>query len=126
MNEGSEKWYTTAQAAEECNVVKSTLTRAIRDGRLVASEVPSQGRKGTKYMISETALFEWLEHGGGKEKGDVRTKRYVAKKYTDMSIEELAGELLRRLQEAYNQGYADGQKNQKREIMDMLKGVGNS
>lgn len=120
----SEKIYTLKQAAEEAGLSTWTLNRAVKDGHLQHHTVACRG--GFKYMIPESALFDWIEHRHEyyKEPKPRRAKEFVARKYSEMDISELAGELLNRIKEAYQQGYEDGMHNAKVEFLKKLNEVG--
>ena len=119
MNE-TEKYYTTKQAAEECGVSLNTIKRAIKNEELKANTVPGMGKYGWKYMISETDLFEWIEHGHERT---AKQSKIVKQKYSEMTVEQLAGRLLNMVQEAYKQGYEDGMHSAKVEMLKKLNEV---
>lgn len=119
MNE-TEKYYTTKQAAEECGVSLNTIKRAIKNEELKANTVPGMGKYGWKYMISETDLFEWIEHG---HEQTARQSQIIKQKYNEMTVEQLAGRLLNMVQEAYKQGYEDGMHSAKVEMLKKLNEV---
>lgn len=116
----TEKHYTVKQAAEECGVSTATIKSAIKNERLKASTVPGGGKYGWQYMISETDLFEWLEHRGERNH---RQLTFIKNQYKDMTVEQLAGRLLNMVQEAYKQGYEDGMHSAKVEMLKKLNEV---
>lgn len=119
-----EKIYSLKEAAVYCGLSEWTLNKAIKDGHLLANTVSSV--RGTKkYMVPESALFDWIEHR--KEYRKPRTlkeKAFVIGQYKEMDINELAGELLNRINEAYRRGYSDGQHAAKVEMLKKLNEVG--
>lgn len=56
-----EKWYRISEAAKELGKSVAAITSAINRGTLIAKEIPGKSRTGYIYMISETALAEYLE-----------------------------------------------------------------
>ena len=116
----TEKFYSTKQAAEECGVSLNTIKRAIKNEELKANTVPGMGKYGWKYMISETDLFEWIEHGHERT---AKQSKIVKQKYSEMTVEQLAGRLLNMVQEAYKQGYEDGMHSAKVEMLKKLNEV---
>ena len=109
-----EKYYTANQASIETSIAISTITRAIQKNELLAREI-SNGRGGHKYMIAESDLIAWM---------DVRKKRKTTiTGVTDLTVDDLAGEILKRLKHEYERGYNDGKKKAKEEFMSAFKGV---
>lgn len=116
----TEKHYTVKQAAEECGVSTTAIKTAIRKERLKASTVPGTGKYGWQYLISESDLFEWLEH---REERNPRQLTFIKNQYKDMTVEQLAGRLLNMVNEAYKQGYDDGMHEAKVEMLKKLNEV---
>lgn len=61
IDPGKEKWYRISEAAKEIGKSVASITSAINRGTLIAKEIPGKSRTGYIYMISETALAEYLE-----------------------------------------------------------------
>ncbi len=121
----SEKYYTVKQAAEECGISDHTIKRCAKNGELKATEVQTgQGRYGWAYRIAESDLLEWLENREKKTKTvHPRTEKFVEKQYADMTLEQLAGKLLKMVQDAYNKGYEDGKHAAKVGMLKRLNEV---
>ena len=107
-----EKWYTLTEAEKVAGVSKGTLNRAIRLGRLVASQISDSSRHRFHYMVSETALLEWVE--------DSKKQRAES---GEMTIDNIAEWLKAQMQKAYNEGYRDGMKAAKAQVLNAVKGV---
>lgn len=123
----SDKYLTVKQAAEECGISENAIKRYCKTGEIKASEVASnKGRYGWKYMIKEDDLYEWVMHRDTVERTH-REKKIVKQAYRNMSLEEMAGELLNRNQSAYKAGYDDGYKAgityAKQEMLKAIKEV---
>lgn len=111
----TEKYYTANQAAQETRISISTITRAIQKKELSAREISSNGNGGHKYMIAESDLIKWLETR--------KTRKTVIMGVTELSIDDLAAEILKRMKMEYDRGYKDGAKKAKEEFMSAFKGV---
>ena len=111
----SEKYYTVKQATEGIGISGQTITKAIRDKQLKASEIPAGGRRGYTYRIAETDLIEWMDN---------RKKRMtIIPEVTTMTVDDVANEILARIQKAYDDGFKAGVKHAKAEMLGAIKGV---
>lgn len=111
----SEKYYTVKQATDEIGVSVATITKAIRDKQLKASEIPAGGRRGYQYRIAESDLIEWM---------DMRKKRMtIIPEVTTMTVDDVANEILARIKKAYDDGFKAGVKHAKTEMLGAIKGV---
>lgn len=110
------KYYTVPAAAIECNVTKSTILNAIRKNRLPATQIPDGNKSGFKYMIAEHDLIEYIENKG-------KQAPIVTNKYSEMTIEQVAGKILDMLKEAYREGYENGTHDTKAEMLKKLNEV---
>ena len=61
IDPGKEKWYKVPEAAKELGKSTAVISSAIKRGTLIAKEIPGKSKTGYIYMISETALAEYLE-----------------------------------------------------------------
>lgn len=61
IDPGKEKWYKIPEAAKELGKSVASISSAIKRGTLIAKEIPGKSKTGYIYMISETALMEYLE-----------------------------------------------------------------
>lgn len=115
MEEKKEKWYHAKEAAREYGIGYSTITRAIRDGKLKTTKVSGQGRSGFVDLISETSLNEYVK--------TLKQRKTIITGVTELTVDDLAGELLKRINDAYERGYKDGMATAKKEIKERLKGI---
>lgn len=114
-----EKWYTVKEACKEAGVSGNTISNAIREGKLVASQISDSSRYGFHYMISETALLEWVEDRKTQKANAIVTSKVPS----EMTIEDIAAEITLRIKKAYDTGFREGKKAGKAEIMDAIRGV---
>lgn len=114
-----EKWYTIPQAVREAGISNATLYAAIRQGKLRASQISDSSRHGYHYMISESALLEWVEDRKTVKAHAIATSKVPS----ELTIEDIAKEITLRIQKAYDTGFKEGKKAGKAEIMDAVKGV---
>ncbi len=114
-NTVKEKWYTAKEAGEVAGVQASTLTTAIRHGKLVAKQISDSSRYGFHYMISESALIDWVEDRKSR-KADA-----LPKSLEEYSVEDIAQEILRRIHQSYNKGVKDGRKSMKAELIGKFR-----
>lgn len=112
----NEKYFTTRQAAELYHLSEQTLRNAIAKKQLKASEITtSRSPKGFIYRIAESDLKEWINS---------RTARKtIIPNVTNLTVDDLAEEILKRVKNAYDEGYKAGKKDAKAEFMSALKGV---
>lgn len=111
-----EKYYSVPAAAAELRISDQTLYTAIKEGKLKSMQVPA-GSGGVRYVhkIAETDLLNWFENRKALKTQIVGV--------TELTVEDLADELLKRIKHAYNEGYKDGVKHAKTELMSAMKGV---
>ena len=114
-----EKWFTVKQAIQEAGVSNYTICSAIREGKLVAKQIPDSSRYGYHYLISESALLAWVEDRKTIKAHAIATSKVPS----ELTIEDIAKEITLRIQKAYDTGYKEGKKDGKREIMEAIKGV---
>lgn len=115
MSENNEKFYNTKKAALQVGVSDATIKSAIKRGELPAKQIASGGPKGYSYMVSETDLITWM---------DTRKQRKTTiAGVTEMTVDDLANEILKRLKHEYERGYKQGKKDAKEEFMKAFKGV---
>ena len=112
-----EKHYTVKQASEYLGVDYSSINKACHAGKINCSTIPSPTNHGTTFLISETALTEWYVNR--RERGTRTSTNTIA----EMTVEDLANEILKRIQGAYDEGYRQGRKAQRAEMLDALKGI---
>lgn len=115
MEEKKEKWYHAKEAAREYGIGYSTITKAIRDGKLKTTKVSGQGRTGFVDLISETSLNEYVKN--------MKERKTIINGVTELTVDDLANELLKRINEAYERGYKDGVATAKKTINERLKGI---
>lgn len=113
--EQREKHYTVKQASERIGIDYSTLNKACHSGKIRCSTVPNPSGNGNKFLISESAL---MEYDANRER---RNTKYQSA--DSMTVEDLANEILRRVKNAYDEGYRQGRKDAKTEFMSAFKGI---
>ena len=112
----NEKFYTTKQAAEKYMVVEQTLRNAIKNKKLKASQVSSgKSPTGFIYRIAESDLEKFME--------DRKMRKTTIPNVTDLTIDDLAEEILKRIRKAHDEGFKEGKKAAKEEFLSALKGV---
>lgn len=114
-----ERWFKTDEAAKYAGVSLATISKAVREGKLVASQISDSSRHGFHYMITESALFEWVEDRKTVKANAIATSKVPS----EMTIEDIAKEITLRIQKAYDAGFKDGKKVGKAEAMDAVRGV---
>lgn len=114
-----EKWFTVKQAVAEAGVSNFTICSAIREGKLVAKQIPDSSRYGYHYLISESALLAWVDDRKTVKAHAVAT----AKTASEMNAADIAEWITLKIKKAYDEGYRDGKRDGKREIMEAIKGV---
>lgn len=119
MSEGKEKWYTMAEAMKETGVSRVTLTRAINEGRMVASQITDSSGAGFHFMVSETNLLEWLENRKSK-KTEVLKKNKAPQ---EMTVDSVSEWITAEIQKAYETGFKDGLKTAKTKMMEAAKEI---
>ena len=113
--EQKEKHYTPKQLHEQFNVEYTGIIKACRQGKLKASTVPAPHGAGHAYLIAESDFREWYANR--------RDRNSTIKGVSEMTVEELADELMKRIKKAYDDGYKQGRKDQRDEMLTALKGV---
>ena len=111
-----EKYLRLNIAAQTAGVTEQTLRNAITKGRLKASTVPGKTR-GHTYLITETDLLAWVED----RKSIKVDQAEVAANLALASVDQLAAEIQRRIDESYNAGVKAGAKQKATEFKMMLK-----
>lgn len=119
MSDTKEKWFKSVEAANYAGVSLATIHKAIREGKLVASQISDSSKHGFHYMITESALYEWVEDRKTVKANAIATSKVPS----EMTIEDIAKEITLRIQKAYDTGFKEGKKAGKAECMDALKGV---
>lgn len=104
----SEKHYTPKQASEKFGLTYATIYSACRNGKLACREINGS------YMIAETAMIDYINQ---------RKARITVPAYSAMSVDDLAEELLKRIHDAYDKGYADGKKDAKQALNEAIKAI---
>lgn len=115
MEEHKEKWYKTGEASKEFGISQSALSRAIRMGKLKSSKITGHSPTGFVDLIPESALIEYMKN----KKERVTTIKGVS----EMTIDDISEEILKRINDAYQRGFKDGMAKAKAEYMSALKGV---
>ena len=111
-----EKWFTIKEAVDYAGVSRATLDSAIRKGTLVASQISDGGgRYGFHYMISETALLEWVE--------DRKTVKSDVRMPAEMTVDKIADWITNEIQKAYENGFKDGMKTAREQMLVAAKGL---
>lgn len=110
-----EKHYTPKQLHDEFNVEYTGIVKACRQGKLKASTMPAPRGSGYTYLIAESDFREWYANR--------RDRKSTIKGVSEMTVEELADELMKRIKKAYDDGYKQGRKDQRDEMLTALKGV---
>ena len=106
-----EKWYTLAEASDVAGVPNKMLLRAIKSGTLVASQITGgSGRYGFHYMVSESALLEWVEN-----RDTVKTMP------TENTLDRVSEWITSEIQKAYEAGFRDGMRAAKEKMIDAAK-----
>ena len=120
VEESKEKWYTIRQASECVGLDYSTLNKACHQGKLRCSEVPRTSGKGYQFLISESSLTEWYVNR--KERAP-RNQKPTAPLPETLTVEDIANEILQRMRGAWEEGYKQGRKEQKAEMLNALRDV---
>lgn len=115
--ENKEKWYTTKEACVEAGVSQYTINNAIRAGKLVATPISDSSRYGYHYLISESALFDWIE-----DRDSVKVE-FSPKVMSLATAEDIAKEIADRIQKAYDAGFKEGMKQAKAQMMVSVKEI---
>lgn len=111
-----EKYLRLNAAAQMAGVTEATLRGAITKGRLKASTIPGK-RRGHTYLITETDLLAWVE-----DRKSVKVEpAEVAATLKLATVEQLAAEIQRRIDDSYNEGVKAGAKQKATEFKMMLK-----
>lgn len=118
MEDTKEKYFDTKQASKEAGVSVNAICTAIKKGKLQASQISDSSRFGYHYLISETALLEWVNNRWKRGRATAAPKAL-----SQFTIEDIAEELGRRFKKAYEDGYKDGMKKAKQDILIAMKGV---
>lgn len=103
----NEKHYTPKQASKKFGLTYATIYSACRSGKLACREINGS------YMIAETAMIDYINQ---------RKARITVPAYSAMTVDDLAEELLKRIHDAYDKGYADGKKAAKQALNEALRG----
>lgn len=111
-----EKYLRLNVAAQSAGVSEATLRNAIAKGRLKASTIPGK-RRGHTYLITEDDLIAWVEDRDSVkvEAGEIMASLKLA------TVEQLATEIQRRIQDSYNEGVKAGAKQKAAELKLVLK-----
>ena len=119
MSELKEKWYKMTEAKSVSGVSMATLSKAIREGKLIAKQIPDSSRFGYHYLISESALLQWDEDRNTVKAHAIAT----AKVPSELTIEDIAKEITLRIQKAYDTGFKEGKRAGIAEVKDAIRGV---
>ncbi len=106
MSEMNEKWYRLAEAKIVSGASIATLSKAIREGKLVSKQISDSSRYGYHYMVSETALLQWVEDRKTVKANAVAT----AKSASEMNAADIAEWITLKIKKAYDEGFRDGRK----------------
>jgi len=88
---------------------------AIANKKLTASVVPAANNRGSTTFVNYDELMQWAS---------TRKKRMTTiPGVATLTIDDLAEELLKRIQHAYEEGYKAGVQAAKQEYLDAIKGV---
>ena len=109
------KWYKVAEASEQFGIDKSVINKAIRNGKIKVTKISGPSPTGFISSIPEDEMIKFA-------------RNHVARKttitgVTDMTVDDLAEELLKRIKDAYDKGFKDGMAKAKNEYMAAIKGV---
>lgn len=119
MSEMNEKWFNLQEATQVSGVSYAVLNKALREGKLVGKQISDSSRYGYHWLVSETALLQWVEDRKTVKAHAIATSKVPS----ELTIEDIAQEITLRIQKAYETGLRDGKKAGKAEIMDAIKGV---
>lgn len=119
MSDTKEKWYTMTEAMKETGVSRATLTRAINEGRMVASQITDSSGAGFHFMVSETNLLEWMENRKSKKTEAIKKNKAPQ----EMTVESISEWITKQIQAAYESGYKDGLKTAKAQMLEAAKGI---
>ena len=109
------KYITVKRAAEICHVTDQTIRNAIAKGHLTSTKVQSGNTKGEKTFVNYDELVEWVENR--------KQRMTIIPNVTELTIDDLAEELLKRIKKAYDDGYKAGTKAAKEELTNAIKAV---
>lgn len=111
----NQKYVTVKKASEIVGVADQTIRNAIANKKLNASVVPANNNRGSTTFIEYEELMAWAS---------ARKKRMTTiPGVATLTIDDLAEELLKRIQNAYEEGYKAGVQAAKQEYLDAIKGV---
>ncbi len=110
-----EKYYSVKAAAEELKLSYNIVWAAVKSGKLRAMQIPSGKGTGYTHRIAETDLLNWFENRKALKTQIVGV--------TELTVEDLSMELLKRIQHAYDEGFKAGKKAAKDEFMKAMKEV---
>lgn len=119
MSEMKEKWYNLQEASQVSGVSYAVLNKALREGKLVGKQISDSSRYGYHWLVSETALLQWVEDRKTVKANAIAT----AKVPSELTIEDIAKEITLRIQKAYDTGYKEGKKAGIAEVKDAIRGV---
>lgn len=110
-----QKFITIKRASEMCHVADQTIRNAIAKGALSCTKVPSGDSRGEKMFVNYDELMAWFDN---------RKKRITTiPGVTDLTIDDIADELLKRVQKAYDEGYRAGIEAARKQYQDAFKAV---
>lgn len=104
----NEKYYNVKQASERFGLSYQTIYSACKHKRLDCREL-----NGT-YMIAETAMLDYINN---------RKARIIVPTYSQLTVDDLAEEILKRINDAYEKGYEAEKKDAKQTLSEALKGL---
>ena len=115
MSEEKQKWYKAYEAAKEFGISVTTVRNAIRDGKLTTTKVSGKSPTGFIDLIPETALVEFMKN--------YTARKTVVNEVSSLTIDDIAEDILKRIQDAYDKGFKDGCAKTKNEFLAAVKGV---
>ena len=102
----NERYYTIKQASDEFGIAYSTLAYACRSNKIPHRDI------NNRPMMAESDIKSYIED---------KQKRITKTSVSELTIDDLAEEILKRIQDAYDRGRADGIKEAKQAMMQAFK-----
>ena len=115
MSEEKKKWYKVSEASAEFGINKSQINKVIRDGKIKVTKVSGASPTGFVSMIPEDEIVKFAKNH--------TARKTIIKDVTDITVDDLAEELLKHINDAYEKGFKAGMAKAKNEYMAAIKGV---
>ena len=116
----TEKIFTLQQASKEAGLSPETIRQAVKKGLLPAQTISFGTAGRVKYMIAETDLLNYIENR--PTISETRSNKVAqTRSISDLTLEELGGELFNKIKKSYDEGYKKGYEDAKKKIIAAIK-----